>query len=65
MFIKTITLLALTATIMAQSRTFPIFLQCDDSWKNELIGSSGKTICDARKDGSLINSIAMLLNGYG
>ena len=48
--------------VLALSRTYPMFKQCDGRWGNEELGTSGETIC---KIGCLLSSIAMGLSGTG
>jgi hypothetical protein len=40
---------------------YPLFLQCNSTWKNDVMEGS-KTICDV---GCLMSSVAMALNGKG
>jgi hypothetical protein len=43
-------------------RSYPLFKQCDNAWRNEQLGFGSGTICS---DGCLVSSVAMALNGLG
>ena len=42
--------------------TYPLYKQCDNRWRNDLMGNSGRTLC---QDGCAISSVAMALTGIG
>lgn len=44
------------------TRTYPMYKQCDNAWRNEQLGTSSNTICSA---GCLMSSAAMALSGTG
>lgn len=44
------------------TRTYPMYKQCDNAWRNEQLGTSSNTICSA---GCLMSSAAMALAGTG
>ena len=46
--------------VLAQTRTYPMFKQCDSAWKNDQLGTSSNTICSA---GCLMSSASMGLAG--
>jgi ABC-type bacteriocin/lantibiotic exporter with double-glycine peptidase domain len=48
--------------VLALSRTYPLFKQCDSRWANDELGTSGDTIC---KSDCLLSCIAMGLAGTG
>ena len=50
------------ATIMAAATAYPLYKQCDASWKDDKLGTSAKTICQA---GCLMSSVAMVLKDCG
>lgn len=54
--------LCLTLLVLALSRSYPLFKQCDDRWRNEQLGTSSNTICSA---GCAMSSVAMGLAGIG
>jgi hypothetical protein len=56
-----IILLALFA-VLALSRSYPMYKQCDSQWANDQLGTSSNTICKA---GCLMSSVAMALGGIG
>lgn len=56
-----ITLIAVLL-VLAASRTYPLFKQCDSRWGNEQLGTSSNTICKA---GCAMSSLAMGLAGIG
>ena len=56
-----ITLVAVLLAVIL-CRTYPIFKQCDDRWRNEQLGTSSNTICSA---GCAMSSVAMGLAGIG
>ena len=47
------------ASIVAASTAYPLFSQCGQVWSNDIMGSSGQTIC---RKGCLMTSVAMVLN---
>lgn len=55
-------LLIAALTCLALSRSYPLYKQCDDRWRNEQLGTSSNTICSA---GCLMSSAAMALSGIG
>ena len=55
-------LLAALLLVLAASRTYPLYKQCDSKWGNEHLGTSSNTICKA---GCLMSSVAMALSGCG
>ena len=58
MLLITLTILIITTN----ARYYPLYKQCDPTWKNDHIGTSSTTICTS---GSLISSVAMALAGTG
>lgn len=56
------TTLCLTLLVLALSRTYPMFKQCDSRWAHEQLGTSSNTICSA---GCAMSSVAMGLAGVG
>jgi len=48
--------------VIAASRTYPLYKQCDSRWANEQLGTSSNTICKA---GCLMSSVSMALAGVG
>lgn len=52
----------LLIVLMANSRPYPMFKQCDPEWGSLQYDSSTETICQG---GSLLSSIAMGLAGTG
>ncbi|MCB0369154.1 MAG: C39 family peptidase [Bdellovibrionales bacterium] len=48
--------------VLAASRSYPLYKQCDSRWGNEQLGTSSNTICKA---GCLMSSVAMALSGIG
>ena len=48
--------------VLAASRTYPLYKQCDSRWGSEHIGTSSKTICQV---GCLMSSVSMALAGIG
>jgi hypothetical protein len=55
-------LLLAVLLVLAASRTYPMYKQCDAKWGNEQLGTSSNTICKA---GCLMSSVAMALAGCG
>jgi hypothetical protein len=55
-------LLAALLLVLAASRSYPLYKQCDSKWGNEHLGTSSNTICKA---GCLMSSVAMALSGCG
>ena len=55
-------LLAALLLVLAASRNYPLYKQCDSKWGNEQLGTSSTTICKA---GCLMSSVAMALSGTG
>lgn len=47
---------------LCSARTYPMYKQCDDRWRNEQLGTSPNTICSA---GCLMSSASMALKGIG
>ena len=58
--IKILTLALLV--VLALSRTYPLYKQCDSRWGSEKLGTSANTICSA---GCLMSSCSMALAGTG
>ena len=58
MFAKIIAL----ASVVVASTAYPIFKQCGQVWSNDIMGSSGSTICSK---GCLMSSVAMVLSDCG
>jgi hypothetical protein len=56
-----ITLSALLLAVIL-CRTYPLYKQCDNQWRNEQLGTSSNTICSA---GCAMSSVAMGLAGIG
>lgn len=56
------TILCTLLVVMALSRTYPTFKQCDSRWGSNQLGTSSKTICNA---GCAMSSVAMGLAGAG
>lgn len=54
-----ITVLLVSAAI---ARTYPEYKQCHNSWKDDKMGNTDKTICDS---GALMTCAAMALSGIG
>ena len=52
----------LTLLVVALSRNYPLYKQCDPQWANEQLGTSSNTICKA---GCTMSSVAMALSGTG
>jgi len=48
--------------VIAASRTYPLYKQCDSRWANEQLGTSSNTICKA---GCPMSSVSMALAGIG
>lgn len=48
--------------VLAASRNYPLYKQCDSKWANDQLGTSSNTICKA---GCLMSSAAMALAGTG
>lgn len=48
--------------VLAASRNYPLYKQCDSKWGSEQLGTSSNTICKA---GCLMSSVAMALAGIG
>jgi ABC-type bacteriocin/lantibiotic exporter with double-glycine peptidase domain len=48
--------------VLAMSRTYPLYKQCDSAWRDEQLGTSSNTICSA---GCLMSSASMALKGTG
>jgi hypothetical protein len=48
--------------VLAFSRSYPMYKQCDSRWGSEQLGTSSNTICKA---GCLMSSVAMALAGTG
>ena len=48
--------------LLTNSRSYPLYKQCDPKWKSITMGSSTSTIC---QKGCLISSVAMALNSIG
>lgn len=48
--------------VLASSRSYPLYKQCDSRWGSEQLGTSANTICKA---GCLMSSVAMALTGCG
>ena len=58
-----IIIILLTIVVLALSRDYPLYKQCDPAWGKEQLGtSSTNTICSA---GCLMSSAAMALSGIG
>jgi hypothetical protein len=55
-------LLVALLVVLAASRTYPLYKQCDSRWANEQLGTSSNTICKA---GCLMSSVSMALAGVG
>jgi len=53
-----IVLFLLVLVVVALSRTYPMYKQCDPAWKNDQLGTSSNTICSA---GCLMSSVAMAM----
>ena len=51
-----IVLILLAILVLAQTRTYPMFKQCDSAWRNDQLGTSANTICSA---GCLMCSASM------
>ncbi len=51
--------ICIIATIMSAAFAYPLFKQCDDRWRNDKLGTSSKTFCQAA---CLMVSVAMVLN---
>ena len=48
--------------VIALSRNYPLYKQCDSAWRDEQLGTSTNTICSA---GCLMSSMSMALSGIG
>ena len=62
MCMKVVIFAILAFSALAAYPPFPKYLQCDERWGNEILGTSNYTICDI---GCLISSVSSMLNGYG
>lgn len=48
--------------VLALSRSYPMYKQCDSQWGSDKLGTSSETICSK---GCLVSSAAMALTGIG
>ena len=48
--------------VLAASRSYPLYKQCDSRWGSQQLGTSSNTICKA---GCLMSSVSMALSGIG
>jgi hypothetical protein len=55
-------ILVVLLAVLAASRSYPLYKQCDAKWGSEQLGTSSNTICKA---GCLMSSVSMALSGIG